>query len=57
MKRLTLWSARRVGAAITIDATDVKGKPVKVTGIDRIVGRLGMNPVATGKDGSRYELA
>lgn len=56
MKKLSDWSAKRSGGRITITAKNAKGEAVKIGGIEIINSRPGKTPVATDKDGGKYEL-
>jgi hypothetical protein len=63
MKCITKWTARRAGGRITINGWEQAegekvGHSIKIVGVDTIeAGKDGGNPVATDKDGERYELA
>lgn len=62
MKRIERWNARRAGGRITINGWEQRegeavGHPVKIVGVDTIeAGKDGSSPVATDKNGERYEL-
>lgn len=56
MKKLKMWTARRAGGRITINAVDAEtGKPFKVVGVDSIEAGQ-PNPIAEDKDSVKYEL-
>ncbi len=55
-KKLTDWSAKRSSAKMTIDALDAAGKPIRVTGVEKIEGKAG-KVTAVDINGKRYELA
>lgn len=59
MQTIIEWKARRAGGRITINGADhATGEPIKIVGVDEIEsGRSGGRPIATDKDGNRYELA
>lgn len=68
MIKLINWTAKRAGGRITINGIDYASmKPLKVVGIDMIEAPLTstdgtkasvarLNPIATDKDGTQYEL-
>lgn len=69
MIKLINWTAKRAGGRITINGVDVETmKPLKVVGVDTIIGglytvsadstltALGEHPIATDRNGLKYEL-
>lgn len=59
MQKIIEWKARRAGGQITINGADhATGEPIKIVGVDEIeAGKAGGRPIATTRDGARYELA
>lgn len=57
MKIISDWWARRAGGRITIHGVDDGGAPIKIVGVDKIESVKGGRPIATDKNGDRYELA
>ena len=55
MQKLFNWRAQRAGGRITIYAKDVNSSAVRITGVDEIASG-DPHPVATDKDGNRYQL-
>lgn len=56
MERLTKWTAKRAGAGITITALGSDGQQRRVANIASVEG-ANPYPIATDKDGVKYELA
>lgn len=55
---LTGWTAKRAGAGMTIHGVNAgTEEPLKVTGVVEIKHRPANLPIATTKDGAKYELA
>lgn len=51
------WTMRRAGAGMTISGVEqATGRPIKLTGVGE-ASSAKPHPVATGKDGERYQLA
>jgi hypothetical protein len=57
MPTIKNWTAKRSGAALTIEGVDKGGKPVKVVNVASIKARADGAPVATDFAGKEYALA
>ena len=57
MKTIINWTAKRAGGRITVYGVDeATHKPLKVVGVDLIEAARRGGPIATTKDGVKYEL-
>lgn len=54
---LTSWTAKRAGAAITIEGVDAHMNPHKLVGVAGIVRHAGAAAIVTDRDGRQFELA
>lgn len=55
MQKVTLWSAGRSGAAVTVVGKDEAGADIRVTGVHTIEARDG-KVIATDLNGEDFEL-